>query len=255
MDLPAASSILVVPLPEGHYTLETEVAAINPGGGSSVTQLRPVEVDVGCRQTIQVDPDIQVAVDGVPSCVSGDTVRVTGHVTSILDVASVTWSSNGGPWNDACRPCGPDPTFAFDAPIVHGDNRIEVRADDSASFSSSVSFTAHAALEPSARDLDPTVEPLRVSRDGRRSLHLSWQDLPPDPYAVHQGTIASLWVDRRYDHAPVDPTCGVTIPEADVDFPTGNVYFLVTCDCGAGPGSFGRNSFHAERPPALASCP
>jgi len=70
-------------------------------------------------------------------------------------------------------------------------------------------------------------------------------------HAIYQGNIASL---PAYDHTAIDCIDSGTKLEEDVAMPSGDVYFLVVPTSSFEEGSYGRNSFGAERPPGATTC-
>ena len=97
--------------------------------------------------------------------------------------------------------------------------------------------------EPSALDVRPTAEPLRVTKSAGGGLVLAWEDVGATGYHVNRGHLDVLWDEQRYDHVTfMQPVTA----DIDVPLPAGNRYFLVSGDC-ADP-SVGRDSDGDERP-------
>lgn len=98
--------------------------------------------------------------------------------------------------------------------------------------------------DPSAVDLDPFVEPLRVARDDvSDELVLTWE--PGNTgYRVWQGSLDGLVVTGMFDDEIVDR---VSIAELRLPAFLGNAYFLVTADCFGLHCTRGRDSGGAER--------
>lgn len=107
--------------------------------------------------------------------------------------------------------------------------------------------------EPSALDLRPGAEPLRVTTSGG-GLSLSWEDVPAQVASAYRGTLQSLRTTRAYDHADFG-ACAVGGGTTFVVTPADDSYFVVVGACGAAESSAGRNSFGVERPPANPRCP
>jgi hypothetical protein len=111
----AATNIgqVVMYLPEGTYTLYPYVSA-----NGSDTGLQPIDVTVGCGQQISLEPCLQLILNA-PDCTNSPSVHITGSVLSCTnDVASISYTLNGGPPQLICSNCGADPTFAFDLSLT-----------------------------------------------------------------------------------------------------------------------------------------
>jgi len=109
--------------------------------------------------------------------------------------------------------------------------------------------------EPSALDLAPLVQPLRVGKDPENSgwIELTWESdgLEADHELV-QGSLASL-ATGAYDHAGFG-ACRLPTGRLPMRWPRRDSYFLVIGRCSDVRSSAGRDSFGAERPPAIDSC-
>jgi hypothetical protein len=244
---------VVLALPQGTYLLEPFVQAVDPGGGTSWTQVPPFEVEVGCRQVIDVLPDLVVILAQAPPC-AADFLTVEGRVEGDRPIATLAYSVNGGPAVDICRDCGVDPTFSVLVPVPEGDASVTVSAVDEAGADASTTTFTRWAREPSAPDLRPAAEPLRVRKAGRSALTLTWEDLGGAGANVYQGTIAALQRSGDYDHASAG-ACGLEGARADLPAPPQDAYFLVGGACEWGDGSLGRSSRGRERDEAAPRCP
>lgn len=110
----------------------------------------------------------------------------------------------------------------------------------------SAGAAAQSCPEPSALDVSPSVEPLRVHRTDGGELQVTWEAVSADWYRLHRGTTTRLAEDGSYDHLPVAEPL---VDEVVLPMPSGNRYFVVTAHCGDEKSSAGR-SFPAgeERP-------
>jgi len=253
---PASTGLVVMPLPAGTYTMEPTLVINDPGGGTTNVTLPPIEVEVGCRQVIDLQPGIQVRIDTtLPICSDSPSQFIEGSVTADLDIARIAHSTNGGAEQEVCAPCGPDPAFNLTAALEPGDNFIRVSARDTAGLEAAVTLYIRYAPEPSALDLDPAREPVRVARNPDHTLRVSWEQSRFDKFNLYAGTLDSLSpAGGAYDHLLVPP-CGRSDPVATFDDPAGDLYFLVTATCGFAEGSYGRDSAGRDRPPAADACP
>ena len=84
--------------------------------------------------------------------------------------------------------------------------------------------------DPSAVDLDPNAEPLRVIHDDATDeLVLTWESVGTG-YRVWLGDLDRLFATRKLNDEVIE---NVSAAEARLPTPGGNVYFLVTTDCHA----------------------
>ena len=98
--------------------------------------------------------------------------------------------------------------------------------------------------DPSALDLDPYAEPLRVIRDDPTDeLVLTWES-GSTGYRVWLGDLDGLFATRTLNDEVIEH---VPFAEARLPTPGGNVYFLVTTDCYALHCTRGRDSSGVER--------
>jgi hypothetical protein len=241
-------------VPMGDYELSPFVTTVDPGGGTSRTELEPFQVSVGCGQVLEVRPELQIALDPLPACAGDRRVTVTGRVTGGSSVDRVFYVLNAGPEVDVCVACGVDPSFQFEADLQDGRNTLQVSAEAGGSATASVSTVTELSEEPSAVDLHPGRTPLRVAREWDGALTFTWEDLPSADYNLYRGTLTPWRGPGTYDHAPVG-ACGMPDPDATLPPQPGSAYFLVTSSCGLGESSLGRDSSGLERPPASPTCP
>jgi hypothetical protein len=250
-----ATGRVTMGLPMGTYVLSPSFNAVNPVDGRiSSVQVMPVPVIVGCRQVIDMYPEIgiQIGVDDVPPCSEAGMIPVSGNVRSEVPITEITYSVSGGAPVIICTNCGISPPFAASIPIADQDNAIVIRAVDTAGRSASVTAFTQWAPEPSALDRRPGSPPLLVRRDTAGSLVITWEARAAA--SVYRGTTRSLQVDRDYDHAGIG-ACDLASGTLTVPAGSGSVYFLAGGTCAWGDGSLGRDSFGRERAPARNRCP
>ena len=151
LDLASASDrgLVSLCLPEGDYTLSPVVTSLNPGGGTTVTDVRPVDVGVCCSCIVDVQAELQISVDPVP-CSSDGNVTITGSVNSDpnINVVRIFHTLNGGPEVDVCLNCGEDPSFSFTVTLAATDNTIKVTAIDELGTEASVTTFTRFAPPP-----------------------------------------------------------------------------------------------------------
>jgi hypothetical protein len=98
--------------------------------------------------------------------------------------------------------------------------------------------------DPSALDLDPMVEPLRVARDGETGdLDLTWEDKSAG-YRVWQGDLHELRTTGELNDSVV---ARVSLAHVRLLEPVGGAYFLVSTDCFDLHCTRGRDSRGVER--------
>ncbi|HTY87080.1 MAG TPA: HYR domain-containing protein [Candidatus Acidoferrum sp.] len=139
---------VVMYLPQGAYHLNPSVT---PAGGNAQAGLEPLDITVGCGQTIALEPCLQLSLDA-PSCANTRSVNVSGAVRSCSnDVASISYSLNSGPPQTICDGCGINPSFGFNVVLTAAecvDNTLTVTATDDLGGSSSVTTTIHYDATP-----------------------------------------------------------------------------------------------------------
>jgi len=144
------TGLVVMALPQGSYTFKPWITSLNPGGGTSTTQLPEVVLDVGCGQIIDFNSAVQVNLDSLPDCSEDELLTVTGDVTGGSEIARVYYTLNGGPEVDICVDCTPGDLadISFDVDLDECDNEIELTAVstlvgmDGSPISASVTDTA-----------------------------------------------------------------------------------------------------------------
>src|SRR5438477_446453 len=65
---PAAGGLVVTARPEGDYILRPAVFSADASGGSTLTELRPVHLKMGCRQVVDASPHVVVSVASPAPC-------------------------------------------------------------------------------------------------------------------------------------------------------------------------------------------
>jgi hypothetical protein len=160
---PAGQGLTILALPQGSYTVTPTVTAVSPAGTRSETQLPSVPVTAGCRQVLDLGPELQLTLGSLPVCTGEPRIRLTGAVAGASPVDRLAASVNGGPEVVACTGCGQNPPFSFEVPLQACDNRIATRARDAAGNTAAVTaFTRFDATAPrldGCRDLRATAPP------------------------------------------------------------------------------------------------
>ncbi len=106
-------------------------------------------------------------------------------------------------------------------------------------------------VEPSALDLRPGAQPLRVTREASSILRVTWEATGARSYSLYGGSLQQLRAGIRNRLL-----CG--IGSADIALASGtwsDLYLLVVARCDARESSYGRTSFGVERLPAVPACP
>jgi HYR domain len=133
-------------LPQGNYVITPHVSAVNPNGGYSNTELPPVELNVGCRQSMLLTTELQLNLDEVPQQTEEDILVISGTVSSSGDVERISYTHNGGDDQTICENCEPESKFMAEVTLVDGANEIVVNADstsgDRASVTTQVDYAA-----------------------------------------------------------------------------------------------------------------
>ncbi len=129
-------------LPQGSYTLTPNVMAINPGGGTSYTELRPVDIEVGCQQRLSVSTDLQMSVSSLDQCVDNSAITLAGALSGGGEVSSVSYVLNDAAEVTLCSgDCGVDPTFETSVEVEGCNDTITVTARDADGNEASVEST------------------------------------------------------------------------------------------------------------------
>jgi len=154
-------------LPQGSYEITPKLTAINPDGTLSYAELPPVSLDVACRQAVSLTTNLQLSTDALPLSTDQSEITVSGKVRSLSNVAAIKYILNNSAEVIVCNNCGLNPTYTFNIPLVSGDNKIVVLAEDEhGDVSMSSSFIASTAIvEP-----EPEPEPLAFIGCGNKSV-------------------------------------------------------------------------------------
>ncbi len=127
------TGLVVMCLPQGEYDqLFPRVRVQNPDGSSSQVRLPPVSISVGCRQVLDLLPELQIGLDSLPACSSQGTVGLSSSVNSSANINRIFATVNGGPQTTFCSDCEEDPDFDFTVNLGQCDNEIIVTAEDAA---------------------------------------------------------------------------------------------------------------------------
>ena len=131
-DSAATEGLVVACLPEGSYDFTPFVTSINPGGGTSNTELPPVlGIEIGCGQVIRVTPPLAVNVEK-PSCSTEPELTLSGRAASTtatpVTVGEIFAIVDGGPEIPVCTGCGDDPPFTVDVPLTDCASQVTVSA-------------------------------------------------------------------------------------------------------------------------------
>lgn len=136
---------VIMYLPEGTYTL---YPTVSQSGGE--TGLQPIAVNVGCGQRIALEPCLQLTLNA-PDCTNNSLVQISGSVLSCTnEVASITYTLNGGAPQTICTDCGTDPTFAFNLNLATEctNNILTVTATNDIGGVSSITTAIHYDVTP-----------------------------------------------------------------------------------------------------------
>lgn len=122
--------LVTMALPQGNYTVLPVVTSLSPRGRESTTELPPLSFPVGCRQKLSLVPGLVPVLDELPECTPDPIRRISGSISSDLDVTRLAYRLNGSAEVDLCAPCGVSPSFAFDVIWQPCENEITVIATD-----------------------------------------------------------------------------------------------------------------------------
>lgn len=250
------AGIVHLVLPAGDYTLEPTMEEVNPTGGSTTTSLPEFPLRVGCRQSIVARPEVQVELsEDLPRCTLETSVTVTGMARASAGLARIERIVDGGAPEAICTDCGTEHEFSFDV-TVSGAHDITVRAVSGLGDEATALATTTHSTEPmelSALDRDPAAPPLLIGRTQAGHLKLRWEPSTAGTATVQEGSLASLWDARSYDHVARAP-CRLESSEITFEAPEANSYYLVAAACGDAPRPVGRDSNGVGRPVGTA-CP
>ncbi|MEM7244299.1 MAG: hypothetical protein AAF533_03090 [Acidobacteriota bacterium] len=109
--------------------------------------------------------------------------------------------------------------------------------------------------EPSALDVRTWADPLILTKPViTTALDVVWEETQGQRYQIVVGDLDRLAATGTYDHRPVAP-CDLSEPEAQVELPDGNVYYLVVSVGDDGSlSSLGRDSYGRSRPQPVEPC-
>ena len=134
--------------PAATYTLTPSVTSVDPGGGTSDTELPPITFTCGCRQLCVLTPEIQISLDPVAECTADGTLPISGSVSSDVDVARIFYSTGGGEVDICPDNCGVDPSFQAIAALSACENEVTVTAVDVLGNEASVTSTVISDAQP-----------------------------------------------------------------------------------------------------------
>ena len=146
-------------LPEGVWTIFPSVISVSPRGVESLTRLPQLDLQVGCRQSIRLVPDLVPQMDTLPGCATDPVQPVRGGFQSRHDVVDMRWWLNDGTPIVLCSPCGRSPDFAFDVTLVPCENAVTVEATDDAGNVASVTGFVTNAPEPAPAERERLLWP------------------------------------------------------------------------------------------------
>lgn len=134
-------------LPQGSYNFDPTIIAVNPGGGTSNQSLASLSLNVGCRQVIDLQADLQLLLDEVPRCVAEPNLTLTGSVNGTFPIGSVIASVDGTE-TTGCVDCGENPAFSIPVGLNACTNNISVTATDSRGETASAATTSSVDTAP-----------------------------------------------------------------------------------------------------------
>ena len=144
----SAQGQVVMPLPQGLYTITPEVTAISPDGSQTNTELPALTLEVGCKQIIDVSTDIQLSIDNQPQNTDTETLLVSGSIKSNILVSSIALQHNQLPTIIICNTgdCAATGTYQKEISLLEGINTITVIATAEDGTQASVSFSINYQL-------------------------------------------------------------------------------------------------------------
>jgi len=232
----ASTTDVVLCLPAARpirYTFNTFATSLPPSGITSRTEVDTTQVELSCRQIVEINNRIQLVLDPLPVAVVTPSVDLTGEVRSIDPVAEIFASVNGGAPIHFCgsgtTPACPVPPVDFDFPVPldECDNRITVTGVDSEGVRASV--TDHTLL------------------DGEAPVISGCEDIALEVLSRHGGEVSfdGITATENCETEPVI-TCD---PESGSFFPIGTT--VVTCKAEDFAGNVSSCSFDVN----LTPCP
>jgi hypothetical protein len=210
---------------------------------------------VGCRQILNIRPDLVIEIDPVPPCGYGGSILATGAVSSIADIQSVEYTMNGRTADRICTNCGEDPRVSAALGELGCHNQVKFTATDTNGNQASTTVAFDCVVEQDS-DADGVADCSDCAPDDgaawsvpgevdqldveHASLHgtstLSWS-IPFDP----GGTQLSYTLVARQgpDCVEVETGATPTTVHQETPPPGGLVQFLVQAVNACGCGSLG----------------
>ncbi|HQH26475.1 MAG TPA: hypothetical protein PLP17_03690, partial [Oligoflexia bacterium] len=126
----AAQTWVTMCMPQGKYTVMPSVWAISPSGSMSQVSLPSFEVDIGCRQVIDLTTELQLSLGQLPQETSLETITLYGAANGSKNIARIFYTQNGSGEKTICSNCGDDPPFSTEITLNAGINEIVVTVVD-----------------------------------------------------------------------------------------------------------------------------
>jgi hypothetical protein len=125
----STSGVVTMYLPQGTYHLNPYITPSN--AQSATVSGNPIDLTVGCRQRILLEPCLQMNLN-IPPCYGSNELSLAGSVLTRCTnaVTQITYTLNGAPPVTICDDCGANPDFNFIVPLAPGDNTLTVAAHD-----------------------------------------------------------------------------------------------------------------------------
>ena len=158
-------------LPQGDYQIRPLITALNPGGGVTDQTLDPLELNVGCRQVIDVQTDLQLNLDEVPHCVANPSLTLAGSESGAFDIDSLFADVNGTITETCTGGCGTETDYSIPVTLAACENKITVTARDNRDRTASASTTVHLDDTPPIFDACLDIDVQATSEDGAK---VSW---------------------------------------------------------------------------------